>query len=261
MVEKPKPPSVLDRIDTIGKGKPPLHLPLAAPVEREPTLVKGFPGPLPPPRGRLPSLRDLDAVTELRVPPGPGHDARSEATDTPVDGQRARRQRLPQGQPGRSVSPVPWDARASSPELRRETERMGDKLVRAPESKPSFPPASSQGEVDLRVGDVRVRVGSSVTRRLLPWLAPLLLSLAGTALGYAKGYWEGLAAAGRRVAAVEEAVRLNAEGDARLETRTTLEMNRAFVLLKDHDSRLPKLQERIEKVEESQPKIHGIVPK
>jgi hypothetical protein len=131
--------------------------------------------------------------------------------------------------------------------------------VPAPTSTPT--PVSSGNAVRVQVGDVDVRVGSSVTRKLIPWLAPVLLSVAGTAIGYAKGYFEGLVAAGRRVAAVEEAVRLNAEGDARHETKTTLEMNRAFVVLDDHDERLPKVERRVSKLEEAQPKIQGIAPK
>jgi hypothetical protein len=241
-------------------------LPLATPVGREPTLVRGFPGPFAPgtkqplPQKPRAPVSELEAVTEIQRHPS-RQDDRSEPTETPVPPVGVRRERLPERRVPRSMSPAPWDPRASSPELKREVERHGDRLVPAPVSPPSLPPTPSVGAVRVQVGDVDVRVGSSVTRKLLPWMAPVLLSLAGTAIGYAKGYFEGLAAAGRRVAAVEEAVRLNAEGDARLETRTTLEMNRAFVLLKDHDSRIPKLQGRIEELEESRPKIQGIAPK
>lgn len=244
--------------------KPP-PLPLAAHVGREQTLVKDFPrvpgAPgmrLPPMREKLPSLRDLDETRPSPEPPRElAPDPRS-AREARTHGNRAAEEQDARQARRRSVSPAPWER---DPEAVKEAvERQGDRYVEAPESgSVATPlPAPSRGAVRVQVGDVDVRVGSTVARRVLPWLAPLLLSAVGAAVGYAKGYFEGLAAAGRRVAAVEEAVRLNAEGDARHEKKTTLEMNRAFVVLDDHDERIPKLERQLGKVEQRTPKIEGL---
>lgn len=254
----------------------PAGLPLAAPVEREPTLVHGFPRapgtglPLPPRPKARPTLRDLEAVTAIQKrggadldataesPPAPRQDARSQAIDTPIGPQDPKRGRLPERQPPRSMSPAPWDPRASSPELRREVERMGDELRPAPTS--TATPTPSGTDVDLRVGDVRVRVGSSVARRVLPWLAPVLLSVAGAGLGYVKGYLEGLAAAGRRVAAVEEAVKLNGEDDARRDVR--IQAIGASLAAEAQSNRAERAtrDQKLESIEERLPKIEGLRP-
>jgi hypothetical protein len=234
---------------------------------RVPRPAPGIPNAALPPRAKQitlpgvprPSLSELDAVTEIQRQPS-RQDARSEATDTPIGPLGQRRERLPERQAPRSLSPAPFERPENIPAIRREVERRGDRLEPAPESIAPAPSVTtpSREAVHVRVGDVDVRVGASVARRVLPWLVPVLLSVAGTAIGYLKGYVEGLAAAGRRVAAVEEAVRLNAEGDARHETKTTLELNRAFVVLDDHDERLPKVERRVGKLEEAQPKIQGL---
>ncbi len=207
------------------------------------------------------SLQDYDSEKSLL--------ARVEALGKPTPGSlqdapQSISTTSPRGEaltPSRNVTPAPWDPRASSPELAKEVARIGDTLFRAPESPVTTTPASIRPGVRVQVGDVDVRVGSSFARKLLPWLAPLLLTVVGAVLGSAKGYFEGMAAAGRRVAAVEEGLRLNGEGDARLETRTRKEIDRVFVVVDDHDSRIPKIEKRLDKVEERLPKIEGIAPK
>jgi hypothetical protein len=128
-------------------------MPLAAPVGREQTLTKGFPRapgtgvPLPPMREKQPSLRDIDAVTAIRKPapgnaPAPRDVAPHSATLESNEPQGVPRERLPQGRrEPRSMSPAPWDPRASSPELAQAVRDMGDQLKPAPTSTPSVPPA------------------------------------------------------------------------------------------------------------------------
>ena len=138
---------------------------------------------------------------------------------------------------------------------------MGVRVVTPPESAAVSTAPASSAAVRVQVGDVDVRVGSSVARRVLPWLAPVLLSVVGAVVGYLKGYFEGLAAAGRRMAAVEEAVKLNGEDDARRDVRTTKQLNRAFVMLDDHDARIPAVERDLAKHEARLPKVEGSAPK
>lgn len=97
----------------------------------------------------------------------------------------------------------------------------------------------------VQVGDVDVRVRASGLRRFLPWIVPLVLSLAGTIGGAVMGYFRGLAAAGERVAAVEESVRIQGQKRAALEARVVAaeqDLDRAFLVQRDHDKRLPTLE-------------------
>jgi hypothetical protein len=161
----------------------------------------------------------------------------------------------------RTVTPTPFASPAEVAGIRREAARHGDRVIEAPQSIPPPPPPSGFA-VDVQAGGQRVRVqaGGSIVRKVWPWLAPVVLSIVGAVVGYAKGYFEGLAAAGRRVAAVEEGLRLNGEDDARRATRVTSDINRAFVVIDDHDARIPKLEKRLNKTEERLPKIEGLPP-
>lgn len=115
---------------------------------------------------------------------------------------------------------------------------MGDHLRPAP----AAPVDPSPAEVAV------FRASLSLARRVLPWLAPVVLSITGAGVGYAKGYFEGLADAGARMARGEEATKINAESIARVEARITGlagDRDEAFAMLRDHDVRIPRVERAV----------------
>lgn len=218
MPPKPPPlPEILARVDALGRAPgvagipgaklPPVRLPSALPKRPEQTQV-GAAGP--PAAGSAPSPPDVAPVS---------------ATLESNDAQVVARERLPQGQVARSVSPVPWDPRASSPELRREAERMGDELRPAPTSTVTPLPGGRTGRIDssppFSVSEKGVRVTWGQLRKLAPWLILGTTGFGGSVL------WDQI----RTSLGLATAVSVTAEQEARKDLAAKVERDAEAIAL------------------------------
>ncbi len=222
--------------------------------------------PEPPPRPKLSSLITGQVQAIPPAVPPPVHRARPGGTMVGLPAPPARASApMPERKP--TLRDLPPETRSLTPPempALSTLKGLGEPPVSLPPGQRAAPPRSLSPApvsgpavlVDTSVGKLELRKG--LFSKLAPWLVPLALSALGTIGGAILGYYEGLARAGARVAAIEEAARLNAEADARLKTRSEKELDRAFTVLDDHDRRLPRLERRVEAFEGRLPKIEGL---
>lgn len=228
-------------------------IPTATRAERRPTLT-GFPF-APGTKQPLPPKSELEAVTEIQRHPS-RQDDRSEATETPVPPVGPRRERLPERQPPRSVTPTPYERPENLPAIRREAERQGDRLERVPESPVSLRPDA--------LDEKGIRVRWSTLKKWAPWVL-VTLGFGGSTTG---GYFVGLRQARAEIAELQAAAE---DHEKRLAKREKAAATLSKTVDAIDDSLKSEAQERrgdvgalgrrIDKLEENQPRIHGIAPR
>lgn len=228
-----KPPQ-LPSLDAIGRE-----------LERRPPPVPGIPGAKLPPPGR----RTGDTQTGFPAPPA------------------ARSAPMPPRQDLDATDPSP-----AAPAARQEPARV-ERVEPPPRARPpaqepprSYSPAPSSA-VRVETPTPLELAKHAAWKRLAPWLAALGLSVAGTIGGAVTGYFEGLKAAGRRVAAVEERARLLEEEQARAlerdasHSRSIEALGRALAAeAQSNRTERATRDAKLEAVEARLPKIEGLTP-
>jgi hypothetical protein len=239
-------------------------LPLAARVDREPTLVRGFPfapgtkQPLPPAqpnRDRMPSHGDLEAVTEIQRHPS-RQDERSEATETPVPPVGPRRERLQERQPPRSVTPTPYERPENLPAIRREAERHGDRYEPAPVSPVSLRPDA--------LDEKGIQVRWSTLKKWAPWVL-VTLGFGGSTTG---GYFVGLRQARAEIADLQAAAEDHEKRLAKRE-RAAATLSKSVDAIDDslkseaqeRRSDVGKLRDEVKDIRENMPRVEGLRPR
>lgn len=251
MTDRRRPPDPLEeRISQLGE-------PTKQAVPPTYPVRLGFGKVMVPPKPeRLPlaSSPEHELTKEGVAPPSPGS-----APMPSVEATNKRFPPRPQESRGRSFSPPPGASEAEEQAIDREARSEGARVVRSrsdPRGRPYSPPQSVRAE-DFRADAKGIHVTWGTVRKVAWWAMPVVLSVLGTVTGY----FEGLKRAGERMAANEERDRLNAEADKRRDVRIQqLEEDRDWStkVIRDHDSRLPKLKTELEEVREAQPRIQGL---
>jgi hypothetical protein len=240
---------------------------------RVPRPAPGIPTAALPPRSRQitlpgvprPAIPELDAVTEIQRHPS-RQDARSEATDTPIEPLGQRRERLPERQTERrTFTPPEFESPATQEAVAREVWRQGGRVEPVPGSIPSRMPPPPPSSLRPDAVDAKgIQVRWSTLKQAAPWV----LAALGLTGGGGTGYFVGLRQARAEIAELQAAAE---DHEKRLAKREKAAATLSKTVDAIDDSLRAEAQERrsdvgalgrrVDKLEENQPKIHGIVPR